>query len=100
MKPRLALSAHLRLAVALISFALTGAVSVAAQSSSASGRLDGYVTDPSGRAVAGVVVSAHNSATGEASSQETDDRGYFLFLYLSPGHYDVSDAGHGLNVHR
>lgn len=90
MKPRLALSAHLRLAVALISFALTGAVSVAAQSSSASGRLDGYVTDPSGRAVAGVVVSAHNSATGEASSQETDDRGYFLFLYLSPGHYDVS----------
>ena len=90
MKPRLAFSAHLRLSVALISFALIGAVSVAAQSSSASGRLDGYVTDPSGRAVAGVVVTARNTATGEASSQQTDDRGYFLFLYLSPAHYDVS----------
>jgi hypothetical protein len=88
-KTRLAFSA-LRFGVTLISIALVGAVSVAAQSSSASGRLDGYVTDPSGRPVDGVVISARNTATGEASSQQTDDRGYFLFLYLSPAHYDVS----------
>jgi hypothetical protein len=89
-KLRLAFSAYLRLAAASISFTLIGAMSVAAQSSSASGRLDGYVTDPSGRAVGGAVVNARNTATGEASSQQTDDRGYFLFLYLSPAHYDVS----------
>ena len=65
MKTRLAFSAHFRLSVSLISFALIGAVPVAAQSSSASGRLDGYVTDPSGRAVAGVAVSARKPPPGK-----------------------------------
>jgi hypothetical protein len=66
-----------------------GASTATAQSSSASGRLEGYVTDTGGGSVAGATVTARNTATGGAVSQQSDDRGHFLFLYLSPAQYDV-----------
>lgn len=62
----------------------------AAQSSAASGRLEGYVVDSSGGAVAGATVTAQNTTTRESVSQQTDERGHFLFLYLSPAQYDVA----------
>jgi len=40
--------------------------------------------------MAGVTVTARNAATGEAPSQPSDEHGHFLFLYLSPAHYDVT----------
>jgi hypothetical protein len=61
-----------------------------AQSSSASGRLEGTVVDPSGSSVPSATVTVGNVSTGESLTQQADDRGYFLFLSLVPGHYEVS----------
>src|ERR1700737_2760508 len=61
-----------------------------AQSSSASGRLEGTVVDPSGSSVPSGPCPVGNGAPGKSFTQQADDRGYFLFLYLVPGHYQVS----------
>src|SRR5215472_17508720 len=79
------------LAIALGLCGMTaGAGSAAAQSSSASGRLEGYVVDSTGGVVVGATVTAQNTTTKESVSQQTDERGHFLFLYLSPSQYDVT----------
>lgn len=77
-------------AVAVVLSGLIGARQLHAQSSSVSGRLEGYVVDATGGSVPDATVTARNSATGVAPSQQTDERGHFLFLYLSPANYDVS----------
>jgi hypothetical protein len=77
-------------ALTMVSSVSVGVSRLEAQSSSVSGRLEGYVIDATGGSVAGATVTARNTATGEAPSQQTDERGHFLFLYLSPSHYDVS----------
>jgi len=61
-----------------------------AQSSLGSGRLEGTVLDPSGAAVPGATVTAQNQATGVSATLTSDDSGHVLFLYLSPGTYQVS----------
>lgn len=104
-RTRLAFSGYLLfciLAFVVGLFATIGAPQLAAQSSSVSGRLEGYVIDATGASVPGATVTARNLATGEAPSQQTDERGHFLFLYLSPSHYDVSFEKSGfalLTVH-
>ncbi len=65
-------------------------VPVQAQSSSATGRLDGTVVDSSGSVVAGAEVSAINSATGVANTAKSNESGYFNFLYLDPGTYQLT----------
>src|SRR5580704_14768119 len=67
-----------------------GACPVRAQSSAASWRLEGYVVDASGGSVPSATVAVRNTATGESFTQQADDHGHFLFLYLAPAHYDVS----------
>ena len=71
-------------------FLLLSYVPVQAQSSSATGRLDGTVVDSSGSVVAGAEVSAINSATGVANTANSNESGYFNFLYLDPGTYLLS----------
>src|ERR1700737_3103335 len=61
-----------------------------AQSSSAKGRLEGDVLDAKDLPVASAVITARNVSTGESLTQQSDDRGHFLFLYLAPGKYEVS----------
>jgi hypothetical protein len=61
-----------------------------AQSSSAKGRLEGEVLDAKDLPVASAVITARNASTGESLTQQSDDRGHFLFLYLAPGKYEVS----------
>jgi len=79
-----------------------GAGSAGAQSSSARGRLDGTILDAKGLLVPEATVTVRNTATGESLTQQADDRGYFLFLYLAPGNYEVSIEKAGfthLDVH-
>jgi hypothetical protein len=78
------------LMLALTLFLSIGAGPAGAQSSSASGRLEGNIVDASGSAVASATVTVRNASTGESFTQQADDQGHFLFLYLAPGHYDIS----------
>jgi hypothetical protein len=73
-----------------ILFLSIGARPMNAQSSSASGRLEGYVVDASEGSVSSATVTVRNASTGESFAQQADDRGHFLFLYLAPGPYAVS----------
>jgi hypothetical protein len=76
--------------LALTWFLFLGVRPAPAQSSSASGRLEGSIVDASGGSVASATVTARNTATGESFTQQADDHGHFLFLYLAPARYDVS----------
>jgi hypothetical protein len=86
-------SVHVRPTLVVLTSAwllFVGACPARAQSSAASGRLEGYVADPSGGSVPSATVAVRNTATGESFTQQADDHGHFLFLYLAPAHYDVS----------
>ena len=78
------------LVLASVSFMSIGAGSACAQSSSAMGRLEGNILDAKGLSVPSATVTVRNVTTGESFTQQSDDRGDFLFLYLAPGRYDVS----------
>ncbi len=52
--------------------------------------LTGLVTDPTGAAVRGAMVTVRNSETNVAYSGESDAAGYYLFPSLSIGTYSVS----------
>src|ERR1700680_3858860 len=67
-----------------------GASPALAQSSSAKGRLEGNIVDAKGLSVPSATVTVRNATTGETLTQQSYDRGDFLFLSLAPGHYDVS----------
>jgi hypothetical protein len=60
-----------------------------AQTSLATGRLDGTVYDKTGAAVAGATATVRNEATGVTFSQSSDENGRFTFLNLEPGSYDL-----------
>lgn len=51
--------------------------------------------DSSGGAIPSAIVTARNIATGASFTQPSDDSGHFLFLYLAPGHYEVTVEKHG-----
>src|SRR5947209_7883989 len=53
-----------------------------AQTSLATGRLDGTVYDKTGAAVAGATTTVRNEATGVTFSQTSDENGRFTFLNL------------------
>jgi hypothetical protein len=59
------------------------------------GDISGTVTDPSGAAVSGAVVSAVNTGTNEKASATTNDTGFYRMVNLSPGQYRVSVGAPG-----
>ena len=61
-----------------------------AQSASATGRLEGTVTDPSGAAVPEAEITVRNQNTGIATTIQSSSDGEFTALYLDPGTYEVS----------
>jgi hypothetical protein len=60
-----------------------------------SGSIKGIVTDASGAAVPGAMVSAKNIETGAIRSSVTDDSGRYLVLALPVGEYEVRVAKAG-----
>ncbi len=68
------------------------------QSSSATGRVEGIVTDSSASVMPAVTVTLVNTATAKVSEQASDGQGHFAFLYVVPGNYDVKFEKSGFNT--
>jgi hypothetical protein len=73
------------------------ATAVHAQSASATGRLEGTVTDSSGAAVPAADITVRNQDTGISATLQSGTEGEFTFLYLDPGTYEVSIQKAGFN---
>ncbi len=83
--------------VLLLTMILMLSPTVHSQSASATGRLEGTVTDSTGATVPGAVVAVRNQNTGFSTTQQSGDDGEFNFLYLDPGTYEVSILKPGFN---
>lgn len=79
---KLKVSMWLRLAAGL---ALTGALAWSA----VTGSISGTVSDPTGAVIAGVSVTATNTAQGIVAKTTTDTSGFYNFPRLAVGTYDV-----------
>jgi hypothetical protein len=75
-------------------FAVTGIC--LAQSDTA--RLQGTVTDPSGAAVSGAIVTVTNADTGHSEPVKTNTDGFYVAPALPAGHYHVSVAKDGFKT--
>jgi hypothetical protein len=62
--------------------------------------ISGTVTDPSGAALVGTMVTATNVETGIAQTLHTNQQGYFTFPSLALGHYDVAVQQSGFRPFR
>jgi hypothetical protein len=89
------ISSGLMLLVAMM-FMLSS-TEVHAQSASATGRLEGTVTDSTGATVVAADITVHNQNTGISATLQSSSEGDFTFLYLEPGTYEVSIQKAGFN---
>jgi hypothetical protein len=87
----------LGLALLLTMILILTATAVHAQSASATGRLEGTVTDSSGAAVPAADITVRNQDTGISATLQSGTEGEFTFLYLDPGTYEVSIRKAGFN---
>jgi Carboxypeptidase regulatory-like domain/TonB dependent receptor-like, beta-barrel len=69
-----------------------------AQTSLATGRLDGTVYDKTGAAIPSASATVRNEATGVSFTQTSDDNGRFSFLNLEPGSYELTVEKKGFSV--
>ena len=77
------------LAVAAVALILTvGLVGVSAQTGTTA--VNGVVSDPQGKAAVGANVTLKAAETGAARSTTTDESGYYQFLSLGPGKYQIT----------
>jgi carboxypeptidase family protein len=51
--------------------------------------ISGIVTDPSGATIAGATVEVREVDTGISQSRQTNSEGFYAFVELPPGHYNV-----------
>jgi hypothetical protein len=72
-------------------------IAIRAQSASATGRLEGTVTDSTGAAVPGADITVRNQNTGISATVQSSAEGDFTLLYLDPGTYEVSIQKAGFN---
>jgi hypothetical protein len=59
------------------------------------GEINGIVTDPSGSAIQGALVSVSDPATGSTRTTRSNDSGFYSFPALSPATYRVSVEANG-----
>jgi hypothetical protein len=62
--------------------------------------VSGIVTDPSGGLVIGATVQATAVETGLIETRQTNADGFYAFLDLPPGHYDIEVRQSGFSVFR
>lgn len=67
------------------------------QASTASGSIQGTITDPSGAVVPNAAVSIKSDDTGQVKSLNTDSAGYYNSGPLVPGHYTISVTASGFS---
>ena len=74
--------------LSLISFAKVGA------------GISGIVTDGSGAIVAGATVQVTATETGIVTTRQSNTEGFYAFVDLQPGHYDIQVSQSGFNTFR
>src|SRR5436309_1674269 len=77
------------LRTAIITLLLTVVSAVALQAQTATGEINGTVTDPNGAAVPGAMVKLINQATRVETESTTNQSGYFTFVNLKPASYTL-----------
>jgi hypothetical protein len=65
------------------------------QGQGTNGNLTGEITDPSGAAIPGAVVTLTNVDTNYPQSTTTDSIGVYLFKLVAPGHYSLTVTASG-----
>lgn len=78
-----------RLSFVLIVFFGFAAASLAA-AAAAAGAISGTISDPSGVAMPGVLITATNTISGTATKAQTNDKGFYSFQGLPVGRYDLT----------
>src|SRR5207237_1836564 len=78
---------NLKSSAAVLLFTFASAAIVSAQT--ATGEINGTVTDPNGAAVPGAAVKLINQATKGESEATTNQSGYFTFVNLKPASYTL-----------
>src|SRR2546421_11716267 len=77
------------LKTAIIALLLTFVSAVALQAQTATGEVNGTVTDPNGAAVPGATLKLMNQATKGETEVTTNQSGYFTFVSLKPASYTL-----------
>ncbi|MGH9719550.1 MAG: carboxypeptidase-like regulatory domain-containing protein, partial [Bryobacteraceae bacterium] len=62
------------------------------------GEIRGTVLDPTSASIAGVVLTAKDVATGNATSGKSGQDGGYLFLNLQPGTYELAASAPGFQA--
>ena len=62
--------------------------------------ISGIVSDASGAVLAGATVQAKSVETGIVQKRETNADGFYAFVDLQPGHYDVEATQAGFTTYR
>src|SRR5437868_1436905 len=81
----------------LTSIILCIALSLSAFAQSRGGEINGTVTDSSGAVVPGATVTLSNQATNIQTHVNSNSSGYFVFLNVQPGAYEVTVEKPGFN---
>ena len=84
----------------LLSLGLLSLLAVSVAQASITGSISGTVTDPSGAAIPGASVVAHNTETGIRTSTETNVAGFYSLPTLPAGHYEVIITKSGFEEYR
>ncbi len=89
-----------RAAVVLLALAVIGLLAPAGRAQQvAVAQLDGYVTDPSGQAVAGAQVRAIETDRASVRSASTDPTGHYAFPGLAAGNYRLEVSSQGFKTY-
>lgn len=88
----------MRYVVALLLLALASSLQCSAQSGN-EGSVEGTVTDPSGAVATGVALHLRNVSTSATFNSTSDSKGYFRFLVLPVGIYELVAEGRGFATH-
>ena len=62
--------------------------------------VSGIVTDSSGAVISGATIQMKSSETGIVDSRQTNSDGFFAFVNLQPGHYDLEASQTGFTTFR
>jgi hypothetical protein len=76
----------------------TLSITVLAQNAISTGSISGRVTDPTGAVVVGATVTAESVAAGVKSTTKTNGTGFYSFLSLSVGAYNISVSQEGFKT--
>jgi hypothetical protein len=91
-------SRMVRIAIAVVVFALTGLAGSMLYGQTSSASLAGYVQDTTGAGVAGASVTVTNSETNEIRRTVADNTGHYRVLSLPVGRYDIKFSAAGFET--